>query len=141
LESEIAPFADWVIWQALSSPKLEIAAVQNIATGDTTVIRFAVDNSGWLPTYVSKIGRDRKLCRGVVAEISVSNGIELLSGKWRDEGPQLEGRSHLPAAGFGWLLESTDHRHVFEWTVKGHGKVVLQAKHERAGSVSTTLDI
>lgn len=141
LESEIAPFADWVIWQALASPKLEIGAVETTKIGDTTIIRFAVDNTGWLPTYVSKIGRDRKLCRGVVAEINVGNGIELLSGKLREEGPQLEGRSHLPAAGFGWLLEGTDHRHVFEWTVKGHGEVLLQAKHERAGSVSRSLEI
>ncbi|MFN8139230.1 MAG: M14 family metallopeptidase [Fimbriimonadales bacterium] len=141
LEREIEHFVDWVVWQAMITPKLEISTVDVKASGDTTVIRFAIDNSGWLPTYVSKMGLNHKLCRGVVGEISVSEGVELIAGKLREEGPQLEGRCYLPSAGFGWMMNATDHRHVFEWTVRGHGVVTVAAKHDRAGRVSTEVNV
>lgn len=141
LESEISPFADWVVWQALISPRLEVAAVDLRSIGDGTVIRFAVENTGYLPSYVARIGRDKKVCRGVIGEIELGEGLHLLSGKLREEGPQLEGRSHLPSAGFGWLLEATDNRHVFEWTVSGHGKVRLIGRHDRAGRVVEEVEI
>lgn len=133
LQSEIAPFADWVIWQALISPKLEEFSTIVEPTGDGAVIKFCVDNTGWLPSYVTRNGRDKKLCRGVIGEIQPGEGIHVVAGLLRQEGPQLEGRSHLPASGFGWLLDATDHRHVFEWTVRGHGDVTLVARHERGG--------
>lgn len=141
LEREIEHFVDWVVWQAMITPKLEISTVEVKASGDTSVIRFAIDNSGWLPTYVSKMGLNHKLCRGVVGEISVSEGVELIAGKLREEGPQLEGRCYLPSAGFGWMMNATDHRHVFEWTVRGHGVVTVAAKHDRAGRVSTQVNL
>jgi murein tripeptide amidase MpaA len=141
LEAEISPFADWVVWQALISPRLEVAAVDLRPVGDGTVIRFAVENTGYLPSYVARIGRDKKVCRGVIGEIELGEGLKLLSGKLREEGPQLEGRSHLPSAGFGWLLEATDNRHVFEWTVAGHGKVRLIGRHDRAGRVVKEIEI
>lgn len=141
LEQEITPFADWVIWQALISPKLEVAEVETKPLGEGVVIRFAVENVGYLPTYVTKVGRDKKLNRGVVGEIEVSDGQTLLAGKLREEGPELEGRAHLPSAGFGWLLEGTDNRHVFEWTVRGSGSVRLTAHHDKAGRVSHELTL
>ncbi len=141
LEAEISPFADWVIWQALISPRLEVAAVETRAVGEGTVIRFAVENTGYLPSYVSRVGRDKKVCRGVIGEIELGDGLTLLSGKLREEGPQLEGRSHLPSAGFGWLMEATDNRHVFEWTVSGRGRVGLVGRHDRAGRVSVEVEV
>lgn len=144
LEKEVAPHSDWIIWQALASPKLEIHATQVIGEGSgkerVSVVRMVVDNTGWLPTYVTKLAKEKKLTRGVIAEIELSPNLELLSGKLREEGPELEGRSLLPVMGFGWLTEGTDHRHVFQWTVKGEGKVKLQAFHERAGKVSAEVE-
>ena len=87
------------------------------------------------------MGRDKKLCRGVTGEIEVGGGVRLVSGKIRQEGPQLEGHARVPSSGFGWLLNETNHRHVFEWTVAGSGKVKLSAGHERAGRVSQELEI
>ena len=141
LEKEIAPFADWVIWQALISPKLEVFKVVTEKVGEGTVIRLAIDNTGWLPTHVTAMGRDKKLCRGVVGEIETGDGVRLVSGKIRQEGPQLEGHARVPSSGFGWLLNDTSHRHVFEWTVAGSGKVKVSAAHERAGRVSEVVEI
>src|SRR5687767_979257 len=109
--------------------------------GEGTVIRLAVDNTGWLPTYVTVLGRDKKLCRCVVGDMEVGEGARLLAGRLRQVAPQLEGQARVPSSGFGWLLNETNHRHVFEWTVAGSGKVKLTAGHERAGRVSEELEI
>ncbi|MDQ2986406.1 MAG: M14 family metallopeptidase [Armatimonadota bacterium] len=141
LEKEIAPFADWVVWHASISPKLEVFKVVTEKAGEGTVIRFAVDNTGWLPTNVTAMGRDRKLCRGITGEIELGDGVRLISGKIRQEGPQLEGHARVPSSGFGWLLNDTSHRHVFEWTVAGSGKVRVTAAHERAGRASADVEV
>lgn len=141
LKREIERFAPWVIWHALLSPKLEIHDTALEKTGDACVIRFAVDNTGWLPTYITKCAVNKKLCRGVVGEIFPEEGMKVISGELRQEGSQLEGRCYLPASGFGWLMEGTDHRHVFEWTVQGKGKVKLEARHDRAGKVMQELTL
>jgi murein tripeptide amidase MpaA len=141
LEAEIAPFSDWVVWQALALPNLELFRVEIKKQGGAAVVRFAVDNTGWLPTYVTKMGLQKKLCRGVIGEIFPSEGVEVVSGLVRQEGPQLEGRSGISASGFGWQLNATDHRHVFEWTLKGEGEIELVARHDRAGTVRTRADI
>lgn len=141
LEKEISTFPDWVVWQALSSPRLELFKTQVSKSGDVAVIKFAVDNSGWLPTNVTKMAKDKKLCRGVIGEIEVPSGIEVLAGLLRQEGPQLEGRSEVSASGFGWQLNGTDNRHVFEWTLRGSGRVKLRAHHERAGEVVDEVEV
>jgi hypothetical protein len=62
LERELAKFPKWLIWQALLSPKLELLAAQAQAVGkDTWVLRLVVQNTGWLPSYVSKRALDRKV--------------------------------------------------------------------------------
>ena len=55
LEKEIAKFPEWVIWNTLISPKLELvhATARNIG-GDSYRIEVAVQNTGYLPSYVSK---------------------------------------------------------------------------------------
>ncbi|HWP30356.1 MAG TPA: M14 family metallopeptidase [Fimbriimonadales bacterium] len=141
LEREVARFPKWIVWQALLSPQLKTHRVELLRNGESTVIRFAVDNIGWLPTYITKIGLNRKLCRGVVGEIELPENMKLLSGLLREEGPQLEGRSHIPASTFGWIFQETDHRHVFEWSVKGKGRVKLTARHDRAGVVTETVEV
>lgn len=152
LEAEVAPFSDWVIWQALASPKLELREVRvEPAGGDTFRIRFAVQNSGWLPTNVTKIAEQRKLCRGVVGEIAHASGAPeglgkgapewLVAGDLRQQEGQLAGWSHVSSGGFGWQMNGTEDVAVFEWVVRGKGEYHLTAKHERAGTVRERISI
>lgn len=146
IESEVAPFSDWVIWQAMGSPKLEIreCRVESVEP-NVNRIRLAVQNTGWLPTNVTKMASDRKLCRGVVCEIekvgsptgSAGSAAPdwLVSGKLREERGQLVGWNHVAVGGFGWQMNGTDDVAVFEYVVKGPGTFKLEAKHERAGAV------
>lgn len=145
LEKEVAPFSDWVVWQALAGPKLEPreTRIENAGQGAKR-IRFAVQNTGWLPTNVSKIAENRKLCRGVVGEITkkgekpegegAAEPEWLLSGKLRQQAGQLTGWSNIAVMGFGQTLNPTDDVAVFEWVVTP-GEYDLVAKHERAGVV------
>jgi hypothetical protein len=48
-------FPKWIIWQALLSPKMECVHAGAEALGnDTYRVRLVVQNTGWLPSYVSK---------------------------------------------------------------------------------------
>jgi hypothetical protein len=65
----------------------------------------------------------------------------LVSGKLREQGPQLRGWSDTPVGGFGWHMDATDNIAIFEWVVRGPGTFALTATHERAGTVHAQVTI
>lgn len=142
LEKEIKAFPDWLIWHAMISPKLNLRDVSVMALGeDNFRVRLVVENTGWLPTNVTKKALERKL-RGIVCEIEVPKGAKLQTGKAREELGQLEGRAHKGAM-IETFDEGTSDRLKVEWIVhapKG-GKLKLVARHERAGVVRTEVDL
>ncbi|MBL8078157.1 MAG: hypothetical protein JNM55_09375 [Anaerolineales bacterium] len=137
LEKEISPFPEWIVWHALISPKLGLYEISSTPLGGNTFrVRLVVENTGWLPTYVTKKALEKKLTRGVIAEIHLPKGASLESGKAREEAGELEGRAYktvIPDE----TAESTSDRVKVEWVVKAKKgtKVKLTAKHERAGIV------
>ncbi|MEO8188292.1 MAG: carboxypeptidase, partial [Burkholderiaceae bacterium] len=144
-EKEIARFPQWLLWQALISPKLELGSVEVKAAGaDTWRVRLIVQNSGWLPTYVTKMAVKRKLLRGVLAEIKVPADAELVSGKPREEMGELEGWAYLHTGISFWPNKkvTADRAHV-DWVVKGRAGSQLQiaAWHERAGRLETNVTL
>ncbi len=151
LEAEITPLAEWAIWHAGLTPCLEHREVRTEQAGDAVRIRWAVQNTGWLPTNVTKMAGDKKLCRGVVGEIaragettSTAGSTEpgwLVSGKLREMQGQLRGWDQVPVSGFGWHFDESDDVAVFEWVVKAGGMYELTAKHDRAGVVRQTVTV
>lgn len=144
LEKEIAPFADWLVWHLLISPKLELmhATAEPLGKG-TYRVQMVVHNTGWLPTYVTKTALKNKL-RGLVCEIELPKGARLETGKRREEFGQLEGRAYKPTAPIGWAAaDATEDRLKVEWVVRApRGSVAkLVARHERAGTVRTTVKL
>ena len=141
LEKEISPFPDWIVWQALISPKLALWETSVISLGaDTFRVRLVVQNEGWLSTYVTKKALEKKMTRGVIAEIQLPKGASLQSGKEREELGELEGRAYktvIPEE----TDEGTSDRVKVEWVVKGRkgSKVKLTAKHDRAGVVKVNV--
>jgi hypothetical protein len=97
---------------------------------------MVLQNEGWLPTYVTKKALDRKISRGIIAEIQLPKGAKLSSGKPREEVGELEGRAYKPV-NVDEGDESTSDRLKVEWVVKAKKgtKVKLTAKHDRAGVV------
>lgn len=152
LEAEVAPLADWVLWHAATGPRLSLREVKTEPVGDGAVrIRLVVQNAGWLPTSVTKLGADRQLARGVVGEIVKSGEATggagslrpdwLVSGELREVLGQLRGWSGTPASGFGWSADQTDDLAVFEWVVARPGTYEVTARHERAGTVRTSVTV
>ena len=137
LEDELKRFPDWLVWNALITPKLSLREVSATPIGDETYrIRLVVENTGWLPTYVTKKALDKKVTRGVICEIELPRGATLQSEKARKEFAQLEGRAYKPVMA-DELDESTADRIKVEWVIhapKG-GTVKLTARHDRAGVV------
>lgn len=142
LEAEIKRFPKWIVWQALISPRLELRQADVTALGHSTYrVRLVVENTGWLPTYVTKKALERKL-RGVVCEIELPSGAKLETGKAREEMGQLEGRAYTDAM-LDPSAEGTHERLKVEWLIHAPhaGKVKLIARHERAGTVHTVLEL
>jgi murein tripeptide amidase MpaA len=139
LERELARFPRWLVWQALTSPRMELVAAEAEAVGaDTWRVRLVVQNTGWLPSYVSKRALERKVVGGVVAEIVLPAGGELVSGKRREELGQLEGKAYKHTGVSFWPDQHvTDDRLKVEWIVRARadGRVDLVARHDRAGTV------
>lgn len=147
LEREIAKFPCWLLWHLLISPKLELkeAGAKHLG-GETWRIRLVVQNTGWLPTYVTKHALENHLVRGVVCEIHLPDGAELILGEPREVGHQLEGRAYTPATSSswaGWGGDTTDQRLKVEWVVRAPTGTELQlsARHERAGTVRTAVTL
>jgi hypothetical protein len=103
-----------------------------------------VQNTGWLPSYVSKRALERKVVRGVIVEISLPAGAELVGGKRREDVGQLEGKAYKHTGISFWPdYHVTDDRAKIEWVVRGRtgDRIALVARHERAGTVRTEIKL
>jgi len=142
LEKEITPFAGWLVWHLLISPRMELyeATAKRLGEGSYRV-RMVVQNTGWLPSYVTKKAVEKKVVRGVVFEIELPEGATLETGEPRQEAGQLEGRAYKGSAPSD--PDPTDDRVKAEWVVRapGGGAVRLIARHERAGRVQAELEL
>ena len=105
--------------------------------------RLTIDlrNDGFLPTN----GTTQALATASVrkapkAELVLSDGLELVSGKARPELPHLSGRTrHAFAAPHpsGSSGPNTEEARL-EWIVKGSGEATLSVDWQRAGTLSTS---
>lgn len=145
LEKEIAKFPDWLVWNALISPKLElVSATANKISGDSYRVRAVVQNTGYLPSYVSKRAQQRKQARGVIGEISLPPGAELMSGELRSFAGELEGRAYKHTLMSFWTdTTPTADRTKLEWVVKAPqgGAVQLVVRHDKAGVVRASVEL
>ena len=144
LEKEIAPFSDWLIWQALITPELSVHTAEATPLGDNHYkIRFVVENVGWLASYGSKKALERKVVRNLIAEITLPEGAKLVSGKGREELTQLEGRALKSPTNTGYSLDITQDRAKVEWVIHAPdgGEITLTGRHDRAGTVRKTLTL
>jgi hypothetical protein len=144
LEKEIARFPDWLVWHLLISPRLEIyeASVRRLDEY-TYCIRLVVQNTGWLPTYVTQKALEKKRVRGCICEMELPDGATLEMGKLQVELGQLEGRAYKPSAPKRRQSDPTEDRAKVEWVVRAPagGTVKLLARHQRAGVVRTEMTL
>jgi murein tripeptide amidase MpaA len=142
LEEEVARFPQWLLWSLLISPRLELYEVSAKPLGeDAYRVRLVVQNTGWLPSYVTKKALEKKVVRDLVCEIELPEGASLETGEPREEVGQLEGRAYERAFPSG--DDATDDRVKVTWTVRAPagGVVKLTARHQRAGTVTAELEL
>ena len=134
-----------MLWQALTSPKMELVVAEcESLSPDSWRVRLVVQNTGWLPSYVSKRALERKVVRGLIAEIALPAGAKLLSGKRREYLGQLEGKAYKHTGVSFWPdYNITDDRIKIEWVVRAKqgDKVGLVARHEKAGVVRASVTL
>lgn len=143
VQSEVARFPAWLVWQALISPKLEVreTLVERHGEADGEAvwrIRVVLQNSGWLPTYVTKMALERKLLRGALAEIALPAGASLVAGSARKTLGELEGWAYLHTGISFWPTKKpTQDIADVEWIVRAAPGTTVEvtAWHERAGRV------
>ena len=137
LEKEIAPHADFIVWHALISPRIEFNALTVNAIGDGAyAIRAVVQNTGWLPTSVSGRAQEKSLARPIEVDIALPPGATLLNGKLRVEAGQLAGRA-LKSHAYD-INDATNDRVSVEWVVRAPAgsAVTVKATSQRAGTIT-----
>ncbi|NJO20568.1 MAG: carboxypeptidase, partial [Spirulinaceae cyanobacterium RM2_2_10] len=81
LESEVARFPDWAVWNLLISPRLELYEASYTALGSALYrVRLAVQNTGWLPSAVTQKAADKKIIGGCVCSLTLPTGARLVAG-------------------------------------------------------------
>ncbi|MBK7744985.1 MAG: carboxypeptidase [Betaproteobacteria bacterium] len=139
LERELRRFPRWLLWQALTSPRLELVTAEAEAlSGGLYKLRVVAQNTGWLPSYVSKRALERKVVRGAIAEIELPSGATLVQGKRREDLGQLEGKAYKHTGVSFWPdAHVTDDRVKVEWVVRAAAgvEVALTLRHDKAGVV------
>jgi murein tripeptide amidase MpaA len=142
LEREIAPHADFAIFHALISPKLELHSLTHEPMGEGKhFVRLVLQNTGWLPTNVSEKANARKAVRPIEVELALPDGARVVGGERKVEARQLAGRN-MKRNPIGWRADdSTADRVKIEWVIEAPngGTVGIEARHQRAGVVRTSV--
>jgi murein tripeptide amidase MpaA len=144
LEREIAPHADFAVFQLLVSPRLEVHSldVEEVGEGSHHVT-LVLHNTGWLPTYVTVKAQERKAVRPIEVELRLPEGASVVSGNQKEEAGQLEGRSERRSLLWWFSDDSTKDRVKLEWVIDAPdgGALEIEARHQRAGTVRQTVEL
>jgi hypothetical protein len=141
LRHEVDRHADFAVFQALASPRLEIKHTAVAALGDDNWrVQVGVANTGWLPTHVTARAAKNDIVRPIIVELIAAPGsaIDLLGADTRQQAGQLSGSAnpHL-ARSSGGLGD----RALCTWIVRAAtgSEVTVTANHDRSGRDSVTL--
>ncbi len=138
------PHADFALFLALASPRLEVRSLESEAIGEGAHrIRLVLQNSGWLPTQVTQKALDRKAVLPIEVELELPDGARVVTGKAREEAGQLEGRVESRAVLWWGVDLSTNDLAKLEWVVEAPSgsNVGVVARHQRAGTARATLTL
>jgi len=95
-----------------------------------------VQNSGWLPTNVSKKALEMKATRQLEVDIVLPEGAKLVTGQPKTMLGQLAGRDGQPSAPI-WGGDTTSERAKVEWVIEAEPGTAVEiiASHQRAGTI------
>jgi murein tripeptide amidase MpaA len=138
----IEPNTEFVIAQALMSPRLELRQASATPLGEGLyLVRAVAANSGYLATYGSQQAKEISAVRPIEVRLGLPEGATLLAGEATQEIGQLEGRASKRAL-FGGSYP-TDNLHKLEWTVRAPqgGALRIEAASQRAGTARVIVEL
>ena len=145
LENEVRRFPEWLLWNALTSPRLELVFARCDRLGDASYrIEVGVQNTGHLPSYVSRRALQRQQSRGLIGELTLPDGVSLVSGQRRQHAGELEGRAYKHSL-VSFMTDGTPmgDRAKLQWLVRGPAgaQVPIVVRHDKAGTVRTSVTL
>jgi len=104
---------------------------------NTYQVKLVVENNGFLPTFTSQQGKNRKINKPVQAEINLPEGVHLISGLQKQDLGYLEGRSNKLNVSPHMGMSPTDNRAKGEWilSIEQRSTVKIQVTSDRAGKL------
>ncbi|NBP76462.1 MAG: hypothetical protein EBU62_03045 [Proteobacteria bacterium] len=95
---------------------------------------MVVQNTGWLPTRVTRRARDIQVVGGVCDELEIPDGQRSVSVNLQDDAGQAEDRANKALAPTRRPCDPTDDRAKLEWVVIGivGQSACIGASHPRA---------
>ena len=143
LEEVTSTNAKFVLRAMKTAPKLAIDSIQTESLGsDFYKVTALVQNTGFLPTYVSEQGKKVGINKPVKVSITTAEGGTLVSGKPEFEISHLDGRANQfesPSFYTAYPLQSRAH---VEWIVRQvGGNVTITAGCPKAGTVSAEVTL
>jgi len=130
--------AMFVIKHALCAPQLRVSEASLVQLADDVFkVEAVIENQGYLPTNVTKRAVDADVVEPVQAEIELSDGLELVSGRQKVEVGHLAGRAER-AMKYSRFIDWHPTGKKVEWVVRlqdgqSSGEVKVRATSQRAG--------
>ena len=141
LEHELTPHADFALFHTLVFPRLAVRSFTAMSIADGAHrVELVVDNTGWLPTYVTQQAMEKRAVRPIEVVLELPDGARIVRGKQRERIGQLEGRSKERS--LYWIEDrSTSDRARVEWVVEAPrgARIGVVARHDRAGTARAEL--
>ena len=139
LRAECEKLARFALAHASTAPRLKAdLQVEELGPG-VRRLELRAENTGYLPTNVTRVAADKKLVKPVKATLTLPEGANLVSGEPEVDLGHLAGRSAL--VGGGWKGPAffqglpSDHAARCVWVVRGEGPVGVEVRSEKAGMV------
>ncbi len=139
LRAECEKLARFALAHASTAPRLTADLRAEELSPGVRRLELRVENTGYLPTNVTRVAADKKLVKPVKALLTLPDGAELVSGEPEADLGHLAGRSAL--VGGGWKGPAffqglpSDHAKRCVWVVRGDGPVGVEVRSEKAGVV------
>ena len=139
LEAECRKLTDFALSHASCAPRLEAELSEQELPGGLRKLELTVENTGYLPTNVSRIAADKKTVKPVKIEVKLPEGATLVSGEAKMGLGHLTGRSSLEGNSWKnpafWAGLPSDYARRAAWMVDGGGTVEVEVRSDKAGTL------
>jgi murein tripeptide amidase MpaA len=139
LEAECEKLARFALSHAQAAPRLEARLETEDLSPGLRRVELRVENTGYLPTNVTRLAVDKSLARPVEVSMKLPEGAQLVAGEAEVELGHLAGRSAL--AGNAWKSPPffvglpSEYARRIEWVMRGTGPVEVEVRSEKAGTL------